>query len=353
MGSEPYNVSVIQEQITGSSLKVLHVLASVAGGISTLVIGPPASGKSLACDLAYELGQKEELCSHALKCHNLSIFAPVLQDFTKDDRVWMFCDEISHLGNSDELISKLVSAVGQLSYDGEFHRLMRDSFSLECGSLGFVLGVQPHIMKKLLNHRSYETMIRGKFHRFWDLPMEPRGKWIDKKEFVNHCLRRMKIFEPWNPQPSKELIWALTKQCGWRNYQFAKKYLRGLSYFIEEEYMDNFVFLLTKQLELEDTFVEKRSDQEKSHFRVKIFEYNVAYVLASDPNASLEEIAAYCGYSVGDVAKYISSNYALNEITSVFGCSKSYAKKINAKIEKMKDFVNEWQAKTEIWRGEK
>jgi len=295
----------------------LFGLASCLAGVPTFIVGPPASGKStiiLAVKRKLdEIGVPNAIVSRL----GLRGLKRLCVKMKKARRFALLNEEYSLIGSSDYMVEKMGELIGTLSYQGYFYDPGLD-VEVDVDALGFLSGVQPLWIMKMITNPVFTTFIREKFIRYYLLPYEPSPP-ISQLEAINILTERCEVrdLSPGFRIPD-EFIIALTIQLGpTRAREYAPRIAKALSLLMPQKYIYRALKFYAVRIAFEDDIITKVLTEHGFRGSVRWREYTVLYWVLRLGKATPKDIGECLGLkSTSSIYELLNAGIQAGWITS-------------------------------------
>jgi len=252
-------------------------VACARAGVPVLLVSPPAGGKSTVIFaverwLRYHKENTDRISRLGLR--GLKVLAKWL-NMVKS--ATLLNEDYSSIGYSDYMTEKLGELIGALTYSKTYTDYGLD-VNIDVIRLGFVSGVQPQWVRKMMTHPVFSTHLREKFVRYYCLPYMPTKDILDT-EAIEGLVANLEE-KPFNPnvRRPKEFDGALAFQLGQtRGRMFADKIATALSGLVHEKYLWRLLRFYAQRLKFEYDFVYRTLGLDGYKSQTKWHEYIALY----------------------------------------------------------------------------
>jgi len=307
----------------------IFALTSIKAGIPTLLIAPPSGGKTtIIYALEKYLREKNEnvMLISRLGLRGLKKLAKIL-NYTNE--FTLLNEDYALVGSSDYMAEKLAEIVGALSYSKTYYDYGLD-ITISLNRLGFVSGVQPYWLKKMMTTPAYITHIREKFIRYYLLPYQP-SKDIEMLEAIEDLLEGIRTIENKNKPIDGyripiEFIEALANQVGLvRAKEYTERLAYALSTIVGSHNVRRALRFYSKRIGFEEKVI-KRDLTEKGYVVDVLWrEYTALYWALRRGHLSREDMRRALGVSsIRSADRVIEEGIYTGWITTIWNEGRKY-----------------------------
>ena len=304
-------------------------LASIRAGIPTLLIAPPSGGKTtIVYALEKYLKRKNEnvMLISRLGLRGLKNLAKVL-NYSKE--FTLLNEDYALIGSSDYMAEKLAEIVGALSYSKTYYDYGLD-VKISLNKLGFISGVQPFWLKKMITKPAYITHIREKFIRYYMLPYTSSGD-VEMLDAIMTLVDVMEEIENkakkrGNYKIPKDFIISLANQVGIvRAKEYTWRLAEALKELIGSRNVNRALKFYSKRIGFEEKIVRRELGENGYSVDVLWREYTALYWALRRGKITREEMRLALGVSsMRSVERVVSSGLAVRFITTQYNSSRLY-----------------------------
>jgi len=277
----------------------LFGLGCVKAGIPALLIAPPSGGKTTLIYTIHrylEDNDKNVMLISRLGLRGLKKLARVLNYV---DEFNLLNEDYALIGSSDYMAEKIAEIVGALSYSGTYYDYGLE-IRIALQKLGFLSGVQPYWLRRLMTKPAYITHIREKFIRYYMLPYTPSRDVEMKKAIIELLMKynraKKNIMSGDGYTIPREFIRALASQVGMvRAKEYAERLGYALSEVLGSQNVHRAMKFYAQRIGFEDNVIRRDLTEEGYKVQVMWREYTALYWALRKGRLTREEMRKALG----------------------------------------------------------
>jgi len=297
-------------------------VACAKAGIPLLIVAPPSGGKSTIIfavekwlsEHGENVRRQARLGLRALK--GLTEWLKTSQTAT------IVNEDFSAIGRTEYMTELMGEIIGLLSYSKTY----QDEglkIDLTMTKLGFVSGVQPLWIKKMMVHPVFATHIREKFLRYYELPYTPTKK-IGMNEAIDTLTRKAQSFKMnVKVRIPPEFLSALSFQVGSeRAGEYAPMIARELTTLMPKSKVWKALKFYAMRMMFEREFVERELSDEGFTVETKWSGFHALYWVLRKGRVTREEFMDLLGVtSLRSVDRALDHAIRYGWVTSTWNSS--------------------------------
>jgi len=252
-------------------------LACARAGIPTLIVAPPSGGKSTVIFAIEEYLNKRNYPNRRISRIGLRSLKKLTLWLAKNPRSVLLNEDFALIGSSDYMTEKMGEIIGALSYSKTYQDDGLD-INLNMQKLGFISGVQPFWMKRMVTNPVFITHLREKFVRYYCLPYTV-SKDIDDLEAIDLLVSKTNEGDiNLYPKIPKVFIEALARQLGTvRANKYSRLIASELSRFTNKRGLSKLLRFYAERIAFEKEMIEREFTEDSIEVTNLWIEYTVLY----------------------------------------------------------------------------